>query len=103
MEEGLESCHRADCCNRRCSEGLVQALALSPRLGNVEVESSVFCHISLVFNLADGVKPSPWEKGSHSLDRSTVRIFVDVSVWSGTGLCHSPSEWVSDRKGLSTS
>jgi len=61
-EEGPESFHSADCCNWCCSEELVKALALSSRLGNVEVVSFVFCHISLVFNLADGLKPSPWEK-----------------------------------------
>lgn len=62
MEEGPESCHSAGCCNWCCSEELVKALALSSRLGNVEVVSFVFCCISLVFNLADGLKPSPWEK-----------------------------------------
>lgn len=61
-EEGLESCHRADWCNWHHSDELAKSLAVSPRLGDVEVVGSVFCHIRVVFNLADGIRPSPWEK-----------------------------------------
>lgn len=42
----------------------------------MEVVSSVFCRISLVFKLADGAEPSPWETGSGALGSSTARMCV---------------------------
>lgn len=51
----------------------------------MEVVSSVFCRISLVFNLADGVKPSPWEKRKSCSQQKHCQDIVDVCMWSGSG------------------
>lgn len=66
--------------------------------------SGEFCFLpyQLEFNLADGVKPSPWEKRK---SLSGQKHGQDVcggpcAEWHKPG---SLSQWVSDRKGLSTS
>ena len=58
------------------------------------VSSGFFC---LKFNLADGVKPSPWEKRKSLSGQSMIRMFVDVCVWSGTSLGSSPTGSATER------
>lgn len=101
LEEGPESHHRASVIFGTETRSWLRS-GLVPQTWDVEVVSSVFCHISVVFKLADGVQASPWEKRkSHSQQKHRQDIRGRLCVkWHGPA---SFSQRVRDKQGQSTS
>lgn len=94
---GAQKLSQGCCLHWRWNKELVRALALRFRHGNAEVVSSVFLPYQLGVQSCWWCQARPMGKKEVTLDRSIVRIFVDVCVSSCTGLCLSSSRSLTER------
>lgn len=92
VEEGPESCSRG-CCHKT---GIKTIKAPASFPWTWERGSGEFCFFAWSSILLIVSSLAPGKKGSPFLDRSMIRMFVDVCVWSGTGL-GSSSESATER------